>query len=138
MKLVNNMPRELREYIFDENLKVTLENFDNILWVLYWKNISVKEKMHIYMQRYVLAHELWHYYHWHNYTIDYSNFSNNPYEKEADEYAINQLVNTDELKEKIKENWSLDWLENYFWVPKEEILKKIRKIFRPWELNFYF
>lgn len=132
------LPSWLCEYIENEELKIEYENFDNVMWILIWKNISIKEKMHIYKQRFTIAHEVWHYYHWSTFAIDFFNFPNNPFEKEADEYAINQLVDTEDLKKKVKENWSLDYLENHFWVPKEEILKKIRKIFKPWELNFYF
>lgn len=134
----NTLPFGLKNYINNEELKINYENFDNIYWILAWKNIYIKDKMHIYKQRFTIAHEVWHYFHWSTFSIDFANFRNNPYEKEADEYAINQLVDTEDLIDKVKSEWSLEYLENHFWVPKEEILKKIRKIFKSEELNFYF
>lgn len=133
------LPRKLSEYINNESLKIRYEDFDNIFWILIWKNISIKEKMHIYKKRFTIAHEVWHYYHWTTFAFDTPFFSNNPFEKEADEYAINQLVDTCELKELIEVlNFDLEQLENYFWVPKEEILKKIKQIYKSENLNFYF
>lgn len=137
-KAEDTLPWNLQKYMKNENLKVKYEDFDNIFWFLIEKDIYIKNKLHIYKKRFTIAHEVWHYYYGSAFSIDFANFKNNPFEKEADEYAINQLVDTEELKLKVKESWSLSEMEDYFWVPWEEILRKIKKIFKKEEINFVF
>lgn len=138
MEIIEELPYNLRNFISDENLKVKFENFDNILWILIWKNIWVKRKLHRYMKRFVIAHEVWHYYFWHSFAIDIPNFPNNPFEKEADNYAINQLIDEEELKEKVNNWWCLSELEVFFAVPQKYILQKIKELYKEQELNFIF
>ena len=108
-----------------DNLDKTIEGFsyENNIWINWNKNF--------YIQRFALCHELGH-------NVLKHRFWDNQEEKEADNFACNLLLDEKELKEKVEEWWMLSDLEITFWIPQCEILKKIKQIYKPENLNFYF
>lgn len=136
-KVIDTIPYSLSLDIKENDISIWERNITSN-WMIYYEIISINKNLNFYQKRWTLAHEMWHFFDETEVNEITPYLTRYKQEKSADEYAYNCLIPDNELKEKVKENWSLDWLENYFWVPREEILKKIRKIFRPWELNFYF
>ncbi len=127
MKPHKTLPSPLTLYMRDERLKVSYEDFDNIFWVLFKKNIHIKKKMHLYRQRFTIAHEVGHYYYWSTHHIDSPQYPNSPYEREADEFAMETLLPLHTVVEKaFLYGWTSYEMSDYFGVEPQWIEERLK------------
>lgn len=129
MKAIETLPIPVQNIIKNEELTVNYLYLFTIQWFLYKKNIWVNINLNLYKKRFVIAHEVWHYINWNYQTLVWVPFWKNPNEKLADTFAIEILLPEDELLEACETyEWDLSILETIFWVERDIIEKRIKKL----------
>ena len=123
------LPTELQNIIKYEDLSISYLYLFNIQWFLYKRNIWVNTNLNLFTSRFILCHEIWHYIAWDKKDLIWVPFWKNPNEKQADNFAMEILLPEDELLEACETyERDLNILEKVFWVEKELIEKRIKKL----------
>lgn len=131
MKIHETLPNWIQYFIKSEKINIFYLNLQNLLWMLCNKNIWVNTKLNLYKKRFIICHELWHYIFGWDLDFVWVPHWKNPYEKIADEFALDILLPREKLLEEFKNyEWDLYILEKIFWVEKSLIEKRILNLMK--------
>lgn len=123
----DTLPTKVKSYIRNEKIQVSYLNLDNVWWFIFFKNIFVNQNKNLYKKRFIICHELWHYYFWDKISIPYLWYSYQ--EKRADDFALKKLLPKERLLEEFSHfDWDLTILEKIFGVEMPLIEKRLKQI----------
>jgi Zn-dependent peptidase ImmA (M78 family) len=129
MLVHETLPTEIQNIIKYEDLSISYLYLFNIQWFLYKRNIWVNTNLNLYKARFIISHEIGHYIHWDCQNLIWVPFWKNLNEKKADNFALEILLPEDKLLEAGETyEWDLTVLEKVFWVEKELIEKRVKKL----------
>lgn len=113
------------------------KKLNQIKWIyikIDWKDtIIISENLSEYEKRFTLAHEFCHYLMWEeslslSNNEFFKNYSNQESEKRADEFAMIFLLPKKAVFSEYLEYHNFDLLEEFFWVPKKIIERRIKML----------
>ena len=123
-----NLPHTIGTLIRDSRITVDIFPMSpEVNWFLFKKkHIAINKNIGFYQKRFAVCHELAH-------SILEHKIEDKVHEREADQYAMRELIPEDELVERITlyQRWVYE-LEKYFGVERSIIEKRIKEVFKLW------
>lgn len=131
----NNKNRDVFSIIKDLWVEIEYINYIETNWCcidIFWKNyILINKNLNKEWVNFTIWHEICHFLLWEKWFSININFAKKDFiEKRADNFAVDLLIDSKELKEQIEVYWAdIFQLEKIFLLPAEKILLKIKRLY---------
>jgi len=124
------LPIDIEWIISDFWLSLDYFDFSTINGFIAWKHIAVNKSLCIAEQRFVIAHELWHFLDGEIWASTELFSTTDPKEKIADQFAMDLLCPTFKVRELWEKYENIPTLSQIFLVSNEVIEKKLKQVYK--------
>lgn len=125
----SDLPVDIESIVSKIWLVIEYFPFDSINGFIHWRTIAINSNLSLSEQRFTIAHELWHYVDWEIWTSTGIFACTDFKEKVADQFAMDLLCPTDQLKELWEEYENIPTIAQCLVVPESIVIKKLKLIY---------